>query len=66
VQWTDEFARQSGVDEMRIVDTETMLGSWICPLSAPWLSSPGLRAALNGYFEPRPDTLVLHYVLKRV
>jgi hypothetical protein len=64
VDFTDEFVRLVDFtefhDEIRMIDSETMIGKWASPDLGP-LAVAGLR----NYLEPGGDRLAFYYILKR-
>ena len=70
VEFTDEFVWlidfTSLHDEIRMIDSDTLIGKWVSASSTMWLKSAALQKALRGYLEPGQDRLVFYYLLKRV
>ncbi|MEW6735950.1 MAG: GMC family oxidoreductase [Acidobacteriota bacterium] len=67
---TDEFAKlidfQTFRDQLRMIDTKTMLGKWNVLGGDVWLSNSALEKALHGYLEPHQDGFTFYYLLNRV
>jgi choline dehydrogenase-like flavoprotein len=69
VQFTDEFVElldfTSFHDEIRMVDSTTMIGKWVSPAGSAWLNNSIAQRALKGYLEPGKDRFAFYYVLSR-
>lgn len=53
-------------DEIRLIDSDTMIGQWVSPPAPSWLDNRLLEAALRGYLEPGRNRLAFYYLLTRV
>ena len=51
--------------EIRMIDSETLIGRWVSPPSAAWLSNSRLQKALSGYLEPGRERFAFYYILRR-
>jgi hypothetical protein len=47
-------------DEIRMIDSETLIGKWVSPEL-----NPDLLGGLGSYLEPRGDRFAFYYILKR-
>jgi hypothetical protein len=53
-------------EEIRMIDSNTLIGKWRAPFSTPWVNLPGLETTLNGYVQRRQSDIAFHFLLKRV
>ena len=69
MEFTDEFVRliDSPVlhDEIRMIDSETMIGKMVFVELPTWLKNTPLQKGLYGYLEPGQGRFTFYYILKR-
>ena len=51
--------------EIRMIDSDTLIGQWTMPFDTPWLNAPGLQKPLNGYLQRLPTLVSFRFVLTR-
>ena len=51
---------------LRLIDDNTILGTWRVPQLTPWLNVSGLKDSLNGYLHHQQNDASFRFVLKRV